>query len=260
MTALSFASWLATVHGAPLEWPENLVACRSLDSTNRLGRTLIAVLGEDDETPAPAMLVAWEQTAGRGRAGRSWVSDRGLGLYATLLWPLPEDRSVNALPLVVAVALCEGLTSLLPEPCRLDWPNDLVVRGRKLGGILIESTSREDRAVALIGFGINLEHRDQELPAGAISLAALGTHERDPGIVLRRLAGGLGAELLEPPDSERLLARYRAASLHREGDAMSCRVGGETVRGAFAGFDPSGFLRLATAGGLRTLSSGDLVE
>lgn len=258
--ATPFAPWLAEMRAAGVAWPDNLVWRRTVDSTNRLGRRVVDVLSAEDETPRPALIVAWHQTAGRGRLGRRWESRAGLGLYATLIWPVESDQQLPTLPLLVAVALCEGLSSLLARPCRLDWPNDLVVDGAKLGGILIESVTREEGTVALIGFGINLAHDAQELPARATSLRLLGAGRTAGGQVLPTLAGVLGERLAQSAPSGDLLASYRAASVHRVGEDLSCRVGAETIAGTFAGFDDSGFLRLETPAGLRTISAGEIVE
>jgi BirA family biotin operon repressor/biotin-[acetyl-CoA-carboxylase] ligase len=118
---------------------ENLIVAESVDSTNTLARRIFddawTVLGPGPEV----LIVALEQTAGRGRQGRSWVSRRGLGLYATLLLAVDEAK-LQSLPLVVGVGLARGLEEVGCE-ARLKWPNDLQVRGRKLGGILIESIS-----------------------------------------------------------------------------------------------------------------------
>jgi BirA family biotin operon repressor/biotin-[acetyl-CoA-carboxylase] ligase len=257
---VGFDAWLRDALAARPDWPENLIATRSVDSTQRLGRTLVDTLGADDEVPRPTFILAWEQSAGRGRLGRSWESPAGRGLYSTVVWPVEDRASLASLPLRVAVALCEGLSGLLPLPCRLKWPNDLMARGRKLGGILIESATRAEQAIALIGLGVNLTLERAALPAGATSLSAEGARSCSPAAVLGAVVPLLRRYLGDPEAPEDLLRRYREASAHTAGEALACRVGGETLRGSFAGFDDSGFLRLSTISGVRTVSAGEIIE
>lgn len=105
--------------------------------------------------PHGALVTADEQTAGRGRRGRTWVSPAGLGLHATLLVRVPEGVPVPALGLAVAVGLREGL----PVEVGLKWPNDLVAEGRKLGGVLCEARWEGRVAEVVCGFGINVARR-----------------------------------------------------------------------------------------------------
>ena len=120
---------------------DNLVVLRRVGSTNDCARRFVeAIWSKGAELPRLAIL-AGEQTAGRGRQGRSWVSDRGLGLYATVVW-FPRTEHLQTLPLLVGVGLTRGLRSLGCE-AGLKWPNDLLDRGRKIGGILVSAIPSE---------------------------------------------------------------------------------------------------------------------
>ena len=118
--------------------------------------------------------VARRQTAGRGRLGRRWASPEG-NLYMTLTFPAPALDRIGEIALVAALGAGEAATKLLPGAARITykWPNDLMLEGRKLGGILIESELAPDglRWVA-VGIGINVAHAPAELPA--VSLAEAG--------------------------------------------------------------------------------------
>ena len=88
------------------------------------------------QSPPPALLVAWEQSEGRGRRGRTWVSPPGRGVYASLLTPLPGDADLHTLPLLAGVGLCRAANRHLPDAgprCRLKWPNDLLLLDQRGG-------------------------------------------------------------------------------------------------------------------------------
>ncbi len=249
--------------------PDNLVLMDTVDSTNRFVKALVERFFEEDSTPRTALVVAFEQTAGRGRQGRSWVSTAGRGLYCTWLQPLPiagagplEDQ-LGALPLLAGVGVCRALTGFTGGRAGLKWPNDVLVDGRKIAGILIETVvGREGGMAAVIGFGVNYDFgaRD-ELPTPVSTSLALET-ERAPSraAVVERLATSLERELSHAGDPVYALDVYRPCSVHREGDEVSCKLGGERVSGRFAGFDDGGRFRLETSAGLRTIASGEVIE
>lgn len=247
---------------ACLEWHRRrglvaaLVAVDEVDSTNRLARDVATAYSCEGRPVPRTVLLARGQSAGRGRQGRSWASPAGQGIYTSLLVPLPDAAALAALPLSVPVALCGSLDRLGLD-CGIKWPNDLMVGGLKLGGVLIESLG--GRAV-IIGYGINGGQNAAELPVpGSTSLRlALGEPPE-----LSRLAVELAAAVLERLDrretAPRVVAAYRRRSVHRTGDAMRCRVGDEEIEGRFAGIAPCGSLRLVTACGERLLGSAELL-
>jgi len=99
--------------------------------------------------------VAKEQVAGRGRIGRSWISPPG-GLWATVLWPLGRDGvQVQAVPLVAGLAVVDAMERGAVPPCRIKWPNDVLVNGRKVCGILCELETGSEISAVIIGIGIN---------------------------------------------------------------------------------------------------------
>ncbi len=249
--------------------PENLVLMDTVDSTNRFVKALVERFFKEGSMPQTALVVALEQTEGRGRQGRSWVSTAGRGLYCTWLQPLPvtgagplQDQ-LGALPLLAGIGVCRGLAEFVNGRASLKWPNDVLVDGRKIAGILIETVagSRGEMAAA-IGFGVNYDFGvDGELPTPAATSLALET-ARPPAraAVVERLATTLKRELGRAGDHAYTLDAYCRCSAHREGDHVSCRIGGETISGRFAGFDEGGRFRLETPAGLRTISSGEVIE
>jgi BirA family biotin operon repressor/biotin-[acetyl-CoA-carboxylase] ligase len=187
------------------------------------------------------VVLADEQTAGRGRFGRAWASPLR-GLYATFL--------VEADPLI---SLHAGLASVRAladagASARLKWPNDLWAGERKLGGILVETADD----MALVGIGINLE----SIPVnGAISLRALGVEARRAAVVLT-----IWSALRQRVDPDTLLQEYRAhcATLNQR---VRLLLGSETaVEGIAVDVDDHGRLLVETPEGLRSFSSGECLH
>ncbi len=162
----------------------------------------------------PLLLVAERQTAGRGRLGRAWHSEAGAALTCSLALALPAELELSGLSLAVGVAVADALEPEASE-IALKWPNDLFLRGAKLGGILIETTALAsgERGV-VIGLGLNLA----PLPADADRTAYASGHA-----ALRQLLPGI--------DAEAALARIAPALLHLLADFESL--------GGFAAWQPA---------------------
>lgn len=237
-----------------------LVAFDRVDSTQRRARRLLDRHLEEDERPRPYAVVAVEQSAGRGRQGRGWASGPGRGIWASLVAPIERD-GLQSLPMRIAVALAERLRASTGVDCRLKWPNDLVVHGRKLGGLLIDTTQAGGgEAWAVVGFGINLLPPQAE-PAAAVATSLAG--EAGTGVLLPPLTAcaaemlAATAEALASPEPD-WLERYRELSVHAPGDRLVCHLAEGAVEGSFQGFDEHGFLRLGVDGRERVIRSGEV--
>jgi BirA family transcriptional regulator, biotin operon repressor / biotin---[acetyl-CoA-carboxylase] ligase len=151
---------------------------RSTDSTNSRARELAAA-----GAPHGTVITAAEQTAGRGRQGRSWTAPPGKALlYSAIVRPL-EERHLT-LPLAVPLAVCEAAEQLNPDlECKVKWPNDVLVNGRKLAGVLIEARPQDGWAV--IGVGLNLSISRDDFPPGlretAVSIFTARGGDREGG-------------------------------------------------------------------------------
>ncbi|HUP21958.1 MAG TPA: biotin--[acetyl-CoA-carboxylase] ligase [Thermoanaerobaculia bacterium] len=243
-----------------------VVVLRRVDSTNVLSRVVTRRLAGQRTGPRRALYVAWEQTAGRGRLGRSWVSSPGLGVYATLvLAPVPVAPPVAMLPLVAGIGFCRALRARLPA-VGLKWPNDLVVVGRKIGGILIETLPMENGGqAALIGFGVNYGHERSELPTAlATSVCVEGAAPDRGGRGLAKLVGTLSTGLLdalgELEEPSRVLDAYRELVVHRPGDTLRCRIQERSIEGHFVDFDGHGRLRVRCGDETVVVAAGDVLE
>lgn len=247
--------------------PENLVVVRRVGSTNQLARAIVADYEVEAQDLRPLLILALEQTGGRGRHGRSWSSPAGKGVYATRVLSMRDPGKLQTLPLLVGLGLCRALSSHLPGPCRLKWPNDLVVETaagrRKLGGILIEALIHPgEGAAALIGFGVNHTHTEDDLPPAGTSLRLLGGAGAEVPLAALTwdLVGGVERELEHLDDLAYAVEGYRELSVHQPGDVLSCQVGETLVEGTFLGFDTYGRLRLDRGGEEVLVASGEVME
>ena len=240
----------------PGRTPENLVLLPVVDSTNRIARTIVQEYETAEEPMRPFLILALEQSGGRGRQGRSWTSPPGKGVYATRVLTVEDPAVFQTLPLLVGIGLSRALDPFLPSPCRLKWPNDLLVEGKKIGGILIEAMVRQEgESRALIGFGVNVKHEQEELPEAGTSVRLLGGTASLEELSWS-LVEGLERELEHLGDLPYAAAAYRERSVHRPGDRIVCRMGESTVEGTFQEIDEQG--RLVLEDGQR-LSSGEVI-
>lgn len=233
----------------------HLVALDSIDSTNEEARRRAAA-GAGEGT----LVWAREQTAGRGRRGRAWHSPRGNLYMSLLLQPGCSPAAAGQLGFVAAVALAGTLDDLLPRPerIRLKWPNDVLVEGRKISGILLEATAAPPGGVVL-GVGVNLRVRPEESLYPTASLVELGLPDPDLPAFLERFAAGLQSWY----DTWRAtgFAPVRAAWLARAvglGEEIVIRLDRETLTGRFAALDESGALALDLPEGRRLIAAGDV--
>jgi len=239
---------------------------RLVDSTNRVARELAA-----DGAPHGTVVTAEEQSAGRGRQGRSWSAPRGGALlYSAVVTPLDSRHAL--LPLAVPLAVCEAIEALRPEvACMVKWPNDVWLDGRKLAGILIEARPQDGWAV--VGIGLNLAIAPDEFPPElqetAISLFAFG--QGGSGDSRRSLPAVApegfprtpftAAEVLSRHLSEWLDAdRDAVLAAWRSRDALLGReVSWNGGSGVADGIDASGDLLVVGAGGERfVLGAGEV--
>lgn len=243
--------------------PENLVVFPRVDSTNRLARVIVDEYGVEEQAVRPLLVLALEQTGGRGRQGRVWTSPAGKGVYATRVVAVEEAARLQSLPLLVGVGLSRALAPYLPSSCRLKWPNDLVVEidgeRKKIGGILIEAVAQAGGpSVAVIGFGVNHGHEAGDLPETGTSLRILGG-EVSLEELTWALVQGVERELAHLGDMTYAAAAWRELAVHRPGDPMTCRTADGEIQGTFEGLDEQGRLVLRSEGRELRLSSGEVI-
>lgn len=238
---------------------QNLVVLAEVDSTNSIARKIINEYEIEEQPMRPLLILAREQHSGRGRQGRAWASPAGKGVYATRVVSVDDPAVLQTLPLLAGVGLSRGLGPHVFSPCRLKWPNDLLVEEKKIGGILIESMIHsEGQSRAIVGFGVNVEHGREDLPERGTSIRLLG-REGSVEELTWSLVEGLEGELAHLGEMDYAAASYRELSVHRPGDRISCRVGESVVEGTFVEIDDQGRLVLESAGRELRLASGEVL-
>jgi len=213
--------------------------------------------GADEGT----VVVAEELTSARGRLGRKWLAPRG-GLWLTLVLRPSRVEHLHALSIAIGVAVAKSIEIMTGIKPQLKWPNDLVLSGRKLGGILVEARAEADRILyALVGIGINVNNEiPPELSGLAISLReALGKHI--PRVPLLR---SIVTHVFEEYDK---LLEGKSSEVIHEWKNLSCTLGrpvrvrlvdGGTVEGLAVDIDRYGRLVLDSSGRRIVIDCGDV--
>lgn len=199
-------------------------------------------------------LVAVDQTAGKGRQGREWVSAGGNFYGSTLVQLRTHDPAAQSLSLAAGLALIEALDAAVPsQPLMLKWPNDLTLGGKKLAGILLERSG--DRVAA--GFGVNLASAPELADRKAAALGGQITPKAFAPLLAGSFARMLNLWRSSTPES---FAQAWLARAHLPGTRLTVHVSGEeTISGRFAGLEPDGALRLLLDdGSMELIRAGDV--
>lgn len=239
--------------------PYRVVAFEAIDSTNEEAKRL-AAQGHPDST------VVWaeRQLKGRGRRGRAWASPAGNLHCSFLLRPGCEIARAAQMSFAMALALVDAIAALgegrLAARCK--WPNDVLIGGRKVAGILLESAGATMGPLdwLVIGTGVNVAYHPKDTAFPATSLAAEGLAGVAPAEVLVALAAAW-REWRERLEREGF-APVRAAWLgvaHGLGEDVAVRLDNATLNGRFLGLDADGALVLEDAhGGRRLVAAGEV--
>ena len=259
---LELLSHAAITAGLDAEAAARLAALEILPRTESTNEVLRARL--DDPAAHGAVCLAEYQSRGRGRRGRDWISPFGHNLYLSLLWHFPcGPDSLQGLSLAIGTALVAALEDAGLQGAGLKWPNDILIEGRKLGGILIDmSGASGGPTAAVIGVGINVAMPDS---VGAVieqDWTDLRSHLPD-GVSRNRLAAGVINRLIaaarqyeqtglagfQPAWQRHDLAHNRRVTLH---------LPHEAVDGHARGIDASGALIVEIEGRQHRFSSGEI--
>ncbi len=238
--------------------PERIHCRAEVDSTNEEARRLISA-----GWGAGTVVTAERQTAGKGRLGRSWQSEDGAGLwFSAILEPEVSPEYAAQYSFVAAVATAQAVRMETDLAAKVKWPNDVLLDGRKLCGILLEFVPEQSLLIA--GIGINMRQKAEDFPPDvrekATSLALAGAADVDRARLL-------GAVLRQLEDGCRVLAEEGFAAIRDRWMALSCVIGrqirvqfpqGRTERGVAEGLDEDGALLLRTEGGRVRILSGDV--
>jgi BirA family transcriptional regulator, biotin operon repressor / biotin---[acetyl-CoA-carboxylase] ligase len=242
------------------------------ESTNTLALQAASRFGQQMEgVPEGAVFLAEEQTAGRGRAGHLWHSERGVGIYCSfLLRPAMSPADALWLSLVAGVAVQDAVRETTGLQADIRWPNDVLLNEKKFAGILTEMSSEATRLQhAVIGIGINVNHRsfprdltspatslllqtDKEWPRVELAAALMRALDREYRTLLRATTGPIRTPALR---FEPIMKRVESRSSYAHGKMVRVEEDGGYI-GVTEGLDPRGFLRVRTDRGLRIVVSG----
>ena len=235
---------------------KNVVFRRQVGSTNDIARQLA-----EEHAPEGTIVIAEEQTAGRGRMGRTWESPPGVSLMQSILFrPNIETGLANRLVMAVGLAAAEACEAVADVRIDVKWPNDLQIGGMKVAGILPESALVGDRlAWVVVGIGINVNQEfaaDHPLAGTATSLRMAAGREIDRLALLRetlvRLAvwyGRIGDDALHGAWAARCVTLGRRVRV---------QVGDRVIEGLAEGLDPAGALWVqGDEGQRRRVSAGE---
>jgi len=235
--------------------PFSLIALERVGSTNDEAKALVGAGRAGDLL----VVSAREQTAGRGRQARVWVSEPG-NLHCSLMLAMTDGMATAAqIGFVAAVALVDALGELVPAArFRCKWPNDVLCIGRKVAGMLLEAA---DDTWLVLGIGVDVAHAPPpgQVMTPAVALADLG-YGGEAAAVLAAFCAAFAPWLARWRAEG--FAPVRAAWLERAGrvgEPLTVRPGGEPLHGTFAGLDADGALLLDMAeGGIRRIVAGDV--
>jgi BirA family biotin operon repressor/biotin-[acetyl-CoA-carboxylase] ligase len=210
-------------------------------------------------------VVAREQTAGRGRRERAWVSPKDSGLYFSIvLRPRTDAREWPLITLAAAVAVRDALEEACALQADIKWPNDLLARGRKLCGILAEAVEGARGRAVVLGIGVNLTNRafPPEILALATSVEEETGRAPDPEQLLASVTRQLSRryeELHAAGGAAHILREWEARSTYARGRRVRVALAEETFEGATRGLEPDGALRVETGDGrMRIVRAGDV--
>ena len=211
--------------------------------------------------PHGAVVVAEYQTAGRGRHGRAWTAPPGESLlFTAILRPDLDPARLGWIPLAAGLAVAEALDTL-DVPAQVKWPNDVRVGGRKLAGVLSESTHQTEGAVVLLGVGLNVRQATFPEEIAATSVRIETGRDLAPSDLLSPLLSALTARLGQIANAPDALRHAVSDRLEAVGDLVSVRAPATSsvvADGTVLGVADDGALRLDTPDGERHVHAGEV--
>lgn len=215
--------------------------------------------------PEGLCIIAHEQTAGRGRQQRVWISTPDVGLYFSIvLRPRLDVSRWPLITLMAALAVTDALADAFALAVDIKWPNDILSGERKLCGILAEIVDTQAGRACIVGIGINLKEGvfPPELRETVVSIEALTGYAPDVDILLPALTRALAERyetLQDVGGTERTLADWSARSSYAHGKPVRVTLDVEIIEGMTRGLEPDGALRVETeAGIIKIIRAGDV--
>ena len=241
---------------------ENLVHFSVTSSTHALARQIIAEMDEESQNLGATLILADCQEQGEGRGDRNWESPQG-GLYMSWLRSGIKAETIAQLPMLAAAAACDAISGAGVSDLRIKWPNDILVGGRKLAGVLVFARHGDTTWVA-IGLGVNIEttpllEETASLPATSIS-ELMGDGDTDfwRDEIVCSFVDQLDLLMQEPAPA---IEKWRELLIQSPGDTVNVRLAtGQVVSGTLVDLTDEGFLKVRENGKERVITGGDVIE
>ena len=233
-----------------------------VDSTHAMARRLIAAMDEEEQSLAATVIIADYQERGEGRGDRQWVSPAG-GLYLSWMRSSIDSETIARLPMLAAAAAVSAVTTVGIDDAGIKWPNDILVAGKKLAGMVVFARHGETNW-ATVGLGINIDTTpvvDNGSGLQATSITDLKTKADTDTLrdtLISAYIGSLTRSLTDPAPA---LASWRRSLLQQPGDTVRVRLASaREVSGTLVEVNEEGFLRIGVDGDEQVITGGDLIE
>jgi BirA family biotin operon repressor/biotin-[acetyl-CoA-carboxylase] ligase len=241
---------------------ENVACFDVIDSTHKLALRLIEQTEKEELTLPATVVIARRQEAGIGRLDRRWESPPG-GLYLSWICSGLDAETIQLLPMLATAAAVEALNGLGTPGAEIKWPNDILINGHKVAGLLTHARHGET-TWAVVSLGVNVETTpdlggDPDVPATSLS-DQLPPNDRASwtGTLIPSFISHLTQGLAAP---SRMVESWRSLVRHQNGDSLTIRLAdGSEIRGSYAGLTDEGHLKLDVDGAETTIPNGDVVE
>ncbi|SNR59795.1 biotin--[acetyl-CoA-carboxylase] ligase [Desulfurobacterium atlanticum] len=225
-----------------------IINLETVDSTNEF-------LKRENFSPV-TVVTAKNQTNGKGRRGKKWISPKNRGLYISFLFRKPDNfENLQLLSLSTAVGVAKVLNRLR-SGFTIKWPNDILINGRKICGILPEAT----RDKIIIGIGINLYHTAEELAGADIPATSLSIEKikADRKVITEMVTDNVISYYQKTVSGEFNIAEFENLSLIQKGDEITIKTEKEKFTAKVLGFDREGFLIAEKDGEIKRLFAGEV--
>jgi len=241
---------------------ENLVLFKITESTHALARTLIAEMDDEQQNLGSTLILADRQDGGEGRGDRQWESPAS-GLYMSWLRSGLTAETIALLPMLAAAAAHAAVTGIGIQNARIKWPNDILVNGRKLAGLLVFARNGETSWVT-VGLGVNLETAPIINNGGALLATSVADHVAEGDVdswrhdIVCTFVTELDQSMADPKPA---LEIWRSLLIQQPGDSITVRLAsGKEVSGILVDLSEEGFLRIRSDGKERVITGGDIIE
>lgn len=244
------------------QYVENFAHISVADSTHAMARRLVSTVDAEELKLGSTLIIADRQDRGEGRGDRTWDSPAG-GLYLSWVLPDIDAEAIPRLPMLAATAASAAISALGVADVRIKWPNDILVGGKKIAGILVFARHGETTWVA-VSLGVNLDSAPDIPQDQGLAATSVAEHVKtgDADAWRRSLVVDFVEEFLSSVrDSAPSLERWRQQLVQKPGDAISVRLAsGKTISGTLFDLSAEGFLRIRHNGEETVVTGGDIVE